>query len=96
MNQFAIRLLVATSLFTGGICASAHLPSIASALVSVEPDGKYSLDLTFDVPPFALNVLPQRAQDPAMNAWLDGPTNEVAASLAAAKTRFQKEFKVGQ
>jgi len=74
--------------------AAAHLPSIASALVAVEPDGKFTLDLTFDVPPFVLDVTPQAATDDAMNAWLNGPTNALAASLAVAQSRFSQEFTV--
>jgi len=74
--------------------AAAHLPSIAAALVTVQPDGKYSLDLTFDVPPFVLSVTPQAATDDAMNAWLNGSTNALIASLAAAQSRFSREFTV--
>ena len=69
--------------------ASGHLPVMAAATATIESDGTYSVDLTFDVPPFVLAVLPQRAADPAMNAWLDGPTNAIAASLAQARARFQ-------
>ena len=73
---------------------AAHLPSIAAALVTVEPDGKFSLDLTFDVPPFVLNVTPQTATDDAMHAWLNGPTNALTASLTSAQSRFSQEFAV--
>jgi hypothetical protein len=52
------------------------------------------LDLTFDLPPFVLNVAPQAATDDAMNAWLDGPTNTLAANLDEARLRFQKDFSV--
>ena len=75
-----------------GLPATAHLPVMAAATATIETNGSYSLDLTFDVPPFALNVLPQRATDPVMNAWLDGTTNALAASLGQAKARFQREF----
>ena len=94
MNRFAIRLLAVAVLFGGGFCAWAHLPCIAAAMATLEPDGKYLLDLTFDVPPFVLNVDPQAATDDAMNAWLNGPTNTLAASLATAQSRFVKEFAV--
>ena len=67
---------------------------MAAAQVVVEPDGKFTLDLTFDLPPFVLNVSPQAATDNAMNAWLDGSTNALAASLDEARARFQKEFSV--
>lgn len=68
------------------------MPVMATATATIEADGKYSVDLTFDVPPFVLNILPQKATDPAMNAWLDSPTNVVAASLDEAQSRFRKEF----
>ncbi len=74
--------------------AAAHLPSMASAHADIEADGKFTLDLTFDVPPFVLGVTPLAATDDAMNAWLDGPTNALAASLDAAQSQFQKEFAV--
>ena len=74
--------------------AWAHVPSMATANATIEPDGKFSLDLTFDVPPFVLNVTPQAATDDAMNAWLNGPTNAVAASLNVARSRFTTEFAV--
>ena len=79
----ALLLLLATLL-----PSFAHLPSLAAATATIEPDGKYSLDLTFDVPPFALNVLPQNATEDAMNAWLDGSTNALAVSLSSAQSRF--------
>jgi hypothetical protein len=94
MFQFANCLLAAMVLLTGQICASAHLPTLAAASVTVEPDGKFSLDLTFDVPPFVLDVTPQAATDEAMNAWLNGDTNALAATLGAAGARFSKEFAV--
>ncbi len=74
--------------------ASAHIPAIASVTATVAADGKFTLDLTFDVPPFVLGVTPLAATDDAMNAWLDSPTNALAASLDAAQLQFQKEFAV--
>jgi len=72
--------------------ACAHLPLVASASVNIETNGAYSLDLTFDVPPYVLKVSPQAANDPAMNAWLDESTNVIAASLTEAASRFRKGF----
>lgn len=94
MNRFAVRLFAAVALFAGGLCARAHLPSMAAATATIAPGGNYVLDLTFDVPPFVANVTPQAATDDAMNAWLDGPTNALAASLDAARARFAGEFGV--
>ena len=81
-------------LFLNALPAFGHLPSIAAALVNVETDGRFTLDLTFDVPPFVLNVTPQAATDEAMNTWLNGSTNALAASLDAARTRFSEAFAV--
>jgi hypothetical protein len=92
--QKLLPLLLVLLLLTVPQLAGAHLPVMAQATASIETNGTYSVDLTFDVPPFALNVLPQRATDPAMNTWLDGPTNTVKATLAAAQARFQREFAV--
>lgn len=91
-----LRVLWAVLVFLGTTVfpAAGHLPVMAAATATVEADGTYSVDLTFDVPPFVLDVLPQKATDPAMNAWLDSPTNVLAAGLGQAKARFQKEFNV--
>ena len=72
--------------------ASAHLPTMAAATANIEADGTFSLDLTFDLPPFVFGVLPQSANDAELNAWLDGPTNRIATSLQTAQARFQKSF----
>jgi hypothetical protein len=88
LRPFCLGLLL---LMTAG-SARAHLPLIASATAMIETNGDYSVNLTFDLPPFVLQVSPQNANDPAMNAWLDGPTNVIAASLAAAEARFRKGF----
>ena len=92
--EFKAWLLSLLMLCAAVFPAAAHLPSIAAALVNVQPDGRFSLDLTFDVPPFVLNVTPQAATDDAMHAWLNGPTNALTASLAAAQSRFSQEFSV--
>jgi hypothetical protein len=94
MNRFAISLFAVALLFAGGLGAQAHVPSMAAGTATIEPDGKYVLDLTFDLPPFALGVTPQAATDDVMNRWLDGPTDTLAASLIAAQSRFSKEFAV--
>ena len=86
--------IVLACFFAAVFSATAHLPTMAAAQVLVEPDGKFTLDLTFDLPPFVLNVSPQAATDDAMNAWLAGQTNALAASLAAAQSRFTGEFTV--
>ena len=96
MNRFAVKSVAFVALLwcAAVFSASAHLPSMAAATATIAPDGNYLLDLTFDVPPFVLEVTPQAATDDAMNAWLNAPTNALAASLAAAQSRFAKEFAV--
>jgi hypothetical protein len=82
------------ALLLAAFSASAHLPTIASAQMTVASNGTFTLDLTFDVPPFVLGVTPQAATDTEMNVWLDGSTNAIALSLNAAQAQFQKEFSV--
>ena len=80
--------------FAAVLPVSAHLPTMAAAQVDIEADGKFTLDLTFDVPPFVLDVTPQAATDDAMRTWLNGPPTGLAASLTAAQGRFAREFAV--
>lgn len=72
----------------------AHLPMVALANVTIKDDGRFTLNLTFDLPPFISGVIPRKANDNILNAWLDGPTNGLAAGLKSAQARFQMEFKV--
>ena len=74
--------------------ASAHLPAFSMATATIEPDGRYEMDLTFDVVAFALNQTSQATADAAMNELLDGPDPVLAAHLAAAQLRFQSDFAV--
>ncbi len=87
-----IWIFVAVILCAAFSPAFAHMPTMAAATATIEADGKYSLDLTFDVPPFVSGVLPQSANDDDLNAWLDSSTNNLVLTLAAAQSRFQKEF----
>lgn len=66
--------------------------TMAGATATVGTDGTFSLDLTFDVPPFVFGVQPQSANDKDLNAWLDSSTNNLAKTLANARSRFQREF----
>ncbi len=81
-----------------GLClpplASGHLPQVALANVTVETNGHFSLNLTFDVPPFIFGVTPRQADDTVLNGWLDGSTNDLATGLASAQARFEKKFTV--
>ncbi|HUC85967.1 MAG TPA: HupE/UreJ family protein, partial [Candidatus Acidoferrales bacterium] len=94
MRPTITSLLTAAAILVSGCPALAHTPILSSALVAIDPDGRFTLDLTFDLPPFVLNLTPQAATDDAMNAWLNSPTNSLAASLLAAESRFFGEFAV--
>ncbi len=74
--------------------ASAHLPAFSMATATIEPDGRYEVDLTFDVVAFALNQTSQATADAAMNQLLDGPETNLAAQVTAARQRFAREFAV--
>lgn len=93
-HSFVIPVLIALLLACGAFSAFAHMPLMAAATATIETDSTYSVDLTFDVPPFVLNILPQSAMDPAMNAWLDSATNVLTATLKASESRFRNEFVV--
>jgi hypothetical protein len=98
LERFGFRrvkpLLALLLLLASALPSLAHLPSLAFGTATIEADGKYTLDLTFDVFPYALNETPQDAKDEEMRRLLDGPTNTLAARLAEAKGRFEKEFAV--
>lgn len=85
---------IGLALLLAAFPASAHLPTMASAQMTIVSNGTFTLDLTFDVPPFVLGVTPQAATDTEMNVWLDGPTNAIGLSLDAAQAQFQREFSV--
>lgn len=89
---FRISLFSLLFFFLTLVSASAHLPTMAAATATIETNGKYSLDLTFDLPPFVFGVEPQSANDDDLNAWLDSDTNRLAATLSQARARFQNEF----
>ncbi|MEI7909240.1 MAG: HupE/UreJ family protein [Verrucomicrobiota bacterium] len=72
----------------------AHITSLPMATATIQPDGKYALDLTFDVLAFALDDFPENVNDLAMNELLDGPAATLDARLARAQVRFKNEFAV--
>jgi len=96
MSRIAIKSLAFTWLILAMMTAPvrAHVPSLAGAVFTIEPDGKYSVTLRFDVPPYVLDITPQAATDDAMNQWLNSPSNTLAASLDAAKSRFARDFTI--
>lgn len=80
--------LLLASVFTR-VPALAHLPTVALANANIEDDGRFSLNLTFDLPPFVCGVLPRKTDDNVLNAWLDRPTNGLTASLVSAQARIR-------
>lgn len=72
----------------------AHMQEFASATATVKPDGRYAVDLTFDVLAFVLDESPDTVMDFPMNELLDGPDNVLGTGLDAAKARFKNEFAV--
>jgi len=88
------KILLAFSVAFTSLFAWAHSPQVALANITIEDDGRFSLNLTFDLPPFICQMLPSKANDNVLNAWLDGSTNALMAGLVAAQARFQKEFTV--
>lgn len=73
---------------------AAHLSPIPMATATIQPDGRFTFNLTFDVMAFALDSFPENVTDLAMNELLDGPVAELGARLGDAQIRFQKEFSV--
>ena len=85
------KILIVFSIAFTSVPAWAHSPKVA-ANITIEHDGRFSLNLTFDLPPFICQVLQSKANDNVLNAWLDGPTDALIAGLAAAQVRFQNDL----
>ncbi len=74
--------------------ALAHPGVLGMGTLSLEQDGRYALELKFDVLSLALDVPPDGYYDEEMNALLDGPQATLAARLADGKARFLAKFAV--
>lgn len=72
----------------------AHPGYLTSAVAKVQRDGQFTVDLTFDALAFALNDVPERIPDSAMNALLDGPRAELDRQMTAARRRYTMHFQV--
>jgi hypothetical protein len=72
----------------------AHVLTLPVGTATIQPDGRYTMDLTFDVIAFALDQLSENAADSAMNELLDGPPEILSARLNEARTRFKNEFAI--
>lgn len=72
----------------------AHVLALPVGTATIHPDGRFTLDLTFDVIAFALDQLSENAADSAMNELLDGPPEILSARLNEARTRFKNEFAI--
>ncbi|MCW1923147.1 HupE/UreJ family protein [Luteolibacter arcticus] len=72
----------------------AHVAVIPAATATIQRDGGYAMELTFDVLAFALNKTPEDVTIGPMNDLLDGPEDVLAARLAEAAATFKNEFAV--
>ncbi len=69
--------------------------TVASITVVEGPDGRYvEVIVTHDALAYALNDTSTRITDPQMYALLDGPIEDLAATLQDGRERFQSGFKV--
>ena len=96
LAAFAGLVLTCTVVWSGFAVpgAAAHPAYFTAAMVTVEPDGCFRLSMQFDTLAFALNDTSARIGNPAMEALLDGPREELAARLTGAKGRFLQGFSV--
>ena len=86
-----LALLLAA--FGAGSCpCAAHPASIAAATAKVQPDGRFAVEARFDLLAFVLDDTPQRIGEGPMNALLDGPAPDLQTQLAAAESRFRRDF----
>ena len=74
--------------------ALAHPGALGMGTLTLEQDGRYSLELKFDVLSVALDVPSDGYFDEEMNALLDGPPAVLAARLADGKERFLAKFAI--
>ncbi len=87
-----LRLLFVLLSFSLLPFASGHPANVPSSRIKVAPDGTFTARIRFDVIAFATGATPRDADDRAMNALLDGPSDALAASLADAAGRFRQGF----
>ena len=66
----------------------AHPAQMVAATATVKANGELRITARFDVLAFALNDTPARIDDASMNELLDGPPEELRASLDAARQRL--------
>ena len=93
------RLLIAGALgfllwWAATLPLFAHLLTLPVGTAAIQPNGRYSMDLTFDVIAFALDQRSENTADSAMNELLDGPPVILSARLNEAQARFKAEFSV--
>ncbi|MEO0018262.1 MAG: hypothetical protein RLZZ522_1545 [Verrucomicrobiota bacterium] len=93
---FRFRLLWSILVVALGTLASgfAHPSALGMGTLTLQQDGRYALELKFDVLSLALDVPSDGYYDPEMNALLDGPKETLVARLADGKTRFLAGFAV--
>lgn len=72
----------------------AHIVGMPDGTATIQPDGRYKLELTFDVLAFALDEFPENVTDVPMNELIDGPEDVLIARLGEAQKRFENEYSV--
>lgn len=95
--RLSLRLVIgilAAGALTAGVWA--HPANVPVAKVTVSPDGKYDLRMTFDVLAFLLDQTPTVALDPPMNALLRLDERALQKRLEDAKFRFLEGFSVAK
>lgn len=92
MTRIAVVLLIVFGFATS--VAQAHPALFTSAHIYIQPDGKFQLFTSFDLLAFALNKTSSEVSDPAMNALLDGPQDELDRKIKAARANFLGSLKL--
>lgn len=90
------RVLALVVLIVAGCAApcAAHPATIARGVLTVERDGRFSLNVRCDLLAFALNDTPLSVRDEPMHALLDGPVEELCAALDVARRRMERGLRL--
>ena len=88
-------ILLCCLLWLMPISASAHPANIPVARAKVQVDGRFDLEVTFDILAFVLDQTPQLVLDAPMNGLIDGSATELQNRLNEAKKRFLQGLRIG-
>ncbi len=94
MNRSLATSIVA--IFLAGVASvcRAHPAQLVSANVQIKADGSFRVTANFDLLAFALNDIPARVDDAAMNQLMDGPSDDLQRSLDDASRRLLHGFNI--